>query len=204
MAGIVGLTELQHTNGTNAMTIGTDGSVTNLSGNSYFVNNVTVSSPQTEFEVALPAHATTNGVKCIDIFIKGITTNQNAYIKFSNKSEDGYTDGGYGRSFNFLTGSTHSQNSGNSDANLANCMVVAYYQGTYDIMINCQLIDPSTNLWAFAGFASGDNSTTPVSGRSISHNALGANKPMIGFKIRAEATNSMVTSSMVVGYKYTI
>ena len=60
---------IEHTNGTNAMTIGTDGSVTNLSGNSYFVNNITVSSPQTEFEVDLPAHATTNGVKCIDIFI---------------------------------------------------------------------------------------------------------------------------------------
>ena len=79
----------------------------------------------------------------------------------------------------------------------------AYYAGLYDICIDGLLVDPSVNRWAFQIHSNSTNSSTPVSGQTLGHNDLGANKPLKGFRIESTNTNGIGVGSLKYAYSYT-
>lgn len=93
---------------------------------------------------------------------------------------------------------------GNTDANQNNAMAIGYYGGTYNIVIDCFLIDPSTNRWVMDGRCMSKDTTNGVSGNSIADNALGASKPITGFKFSSTTTNGLGVANIKYGYSYTV
>lgn len=182
----------------NGGTGNTVGSATN------YVNNLTVSGTNaTFFDTSFTGTALNGGAKTIKIFISQLVNSSNGYIHFRTIDANGTTDGGYGSSFSFNSGTTFNQNSGSGDANQGNAMAVGYYANTYNIMIDCQLIDPSTNHWVFFGFSNSVGTSTAGSGFSIAYNELGANNPITGFRWASTNTNGFNVSNMKYGYSYT-
>ena len=126
-----------------------------------YVNNLTVSGTNaTFFDTSFTGTALNGGAKTIKIFISQLVNSSNGYIHFRTIDANGTTDGGYGSSFAFTNNSNFYQNSGSGDANQANAMAVGYYANTYNIMIDCQLIDPSTNHCNFFGFSNSVGTST--------------------------------------------
>ena len=173
-----------------------------VTGATNYVNNITGSGTVTNFETNLTGKALGGGAKHIRIYIKQLSNESNGYMHFFIKSADGYTDGGYDSGFRYTTGNSHYLN-GNSDTNQANAMAIGYYSGLYNVVMECHLIDPSTNLWMMDGRCMSVSSSTPVSGDSIAYNALGANKPITGFKFQSTNSNGLGVGTMVYGYSYT-
>jgi len=169
-----------------------------------YVNGLTPSgNTVTEFETNLTGTALNGGAKTLKIFLTGMSNELSGYMHFRIKSTDGYTDGGYGASFAYVTTNTLQQN-GNTDTNQNNAMAIGYYGGTYNIVIDCFLVDPSTNRWVMDGRCMSKNGSTPVSGYSIADNALGANKPITGFKFSSTNTNGLGVPNIKYGYSYTV
>jgi len=169
-----------------------------------YVNNLSVSgsSTQTEFETNLTGTALSGGAKTLRIYLTGLSNESNGYIHFRIKSSDGYTDGGYAAAFAYNSGSSFNSN-GNTDANQNNAMAIGYYGGTYNVVIDCFLIDPSTNRWVMDGRCMAKDTTNGVHGNSIADNALGANKPITGFKFSSTNVNGLGVANIKYGYSYT-
>jgi len=170
-----------------------------------YVNNLSVSgsSTQTEFETNLTGTALSGGAKTLKIFLTGLSNEQNGYLHFRIKSADGYTDGGYAAGFSFNSNGTFNSN-GNTDSNQNNAMAIGYYGGTYNLVIDCFLVDPSTNRWVMDGRCMSKDTTAGVSGNSIADNALGASKPITGFKFSSTTTNGLGVANIKYGYSYTV
>lgn len=210
MSSKLGVQNISHTNGTNAMTISSGGVATFPNppsglGTINYVSGLTPSgsNTQTEFETNLSGTALNGGAKTLRIFLTGMSNESSGYMHFRIKSTDGYTDGGYNASFAYVTTNNLQQN-GNTDANQNNAMAIGYYGGTYNIVIDCFLVDPSTNRWVMDGRSMSKNGSTPVSGYSIADNALGANKPITGFKFSSTNTNGLGVPNIKYGYSYTV
>ena len=170
-----------------------------------YVTNQSVSgsSTQTEFECNLTGTALSGGAKTLKIFLTGVSNESNGYLHFRIKSADGYTDGGYEAAFAFHTGNSPNSN-GNTDSNQNNAMAIGYYGGTYNLVIDCFLVDPSTNRWVMDGRCMSKQGATPVHGNSIADNALGASKPITGFKFSSTNTNGLGVANIKYGYSYTV
>lgn len=189
---------------TGVLPIANGGTGNAIGSTTTYVNNLTVSgSNVTSFDTNFTGTALNGGAKGIKIFLTQLGNNNNAYLHFRTLDANGTTDGGYNATFQFNTGSTPNAN-GNTDSNQANAMAVAYYAGTYNIVIDCQLIDPSTNLWAFSGMANSVLTNAPVSGGSIAYNALGSNNPITGFRWASTTTNGLAIGNLKYGYSYTV
>ncbi len=169
-----------------------------------YVNNLSVSgsSTQTEFETNLTGTALSGGAKTLRIFMTGLSNESNGYMHFRIKSSDGYTDGGYAAGFAYNSGSSFNSN-GNTDANQNNAMAIGYYGGTYNIVVDCFLIDPSTNRWIMDGRSMSKDTSAAVHGNSIADNALGASKPITGFKFSSANSNGLGVANIKYGYSYT-
>jgi len=191
---------------TTAMSVNSSGVVsfnTAQTGVVNYVNGLTGSGSVTLFDTNFSGAALNGGAKTIKIFISQLVNSSNGYMHFRTIDANGTTDGGYGSSFSYNTGSTFNQNSGSGDANQANAMAVGYYANTYNIMIDCQLVDPSTNRWVFFGFCNSLSTSTANSGFSIAYNALGADNPITGFRFQSTNSNGFDVSNMKYGYSYT-
>ena len=169
-----------------------------------YVTNQSVSgsSTQTEFECNLTGTALSGGAKTLKIFLTGVSNESNGYLHFRIKSADGYTDGGYAAGFAYNSGSSFNSN-GSSDSNQNNAMAIGYHGGTYNVVIDCLLIDPSTNRWIIDGRSMSKDTSTAVHGNSIADNALGASKPITGFKFSSANTNGLGVANIKYGYSYT-
>ena len=206
MSSTIGVQNIAHTNGTNAMTVDSGGVATFSNppsglGTINYVNNLTVSGTTVQtFDTNLSGSALNGGAKSLRIFFSGLNNTSNNYILFQILSEDGATDGGYGSSFAFRDGGTLSQNAG-TDPNLATALGLGYWDATYTGVVECNLIDPSTNHWLISGKICGD---LAVSGSSIGYNVLGANKPITGFRFKNGSANGFNITSLKYGYSYTI
>ena len=221
MSGIIEATNLQTANiksttGNTAITVAANGNTT-VGGTATFsnppsglgtinyVNGLGVSgTTATFFDTSFTGTALNGGAKTIKIYISQLVNSSNGYIHFRTIDANGTTDGGYGSSFAFTNNSDFYQNSGSGDANQANAMAVGYYANTYNIMIDCQLVDPSTNRWVFFGFSNSVGTSTAGSGFSIAYNDLGANNPITGFRFASTNTNGFNIGSMKYGYSYTV
>jgi len=210
MASTLKVDTIAHTGGTSAMTMASNGTVSFVNKptgtGDVIVNGLTSSAGATasSFETDLTGTALSGGAKYIKIYISNLIVLTNNYIHFSIKSADGYTDGGYDSAFRYTTGNGHYLNSGSGDANQAAKMSIGYYAGSYNIAINCMLIDPATNLWVMEGQGYNFGSNTANSGGSMAHSALGANKPITGFKMSSGSANQYNVTSMKYGYSYSV
>ena len=168
-----------------------------------YVNNLGVGGTNvTFFDTSFTGTALNGGAKAFKVFMTELNNGSNNYMHFRTLDANGTTDGGYAATFQFATGSTFNQN-GNTDSNQNTAMALGYYAGSYTIVIDCQLIDPSTNMWVFKATSNSVNASTPTSGSSIAYNTLGSNNPITGFRISSTATNGLGIGSLKYGYSYT-
>ena len=169
-----------------------------------YVTNLSVSgsSTQTFFDTNLTGTALNGGAKTLRIFMTGLSNESNGYIHFRTLDANGTTDGGYAAGFAYNTGNTFNSN-GNTDANQNNAMSIGYYGGTYNIVVDCFLVDPSTNRWIMDGRSMSKDTTAAVHGNSIADNILGANNPITGFRWASTNTNGLGVSNIKYGYSYT-
>ena len=167
-----------------------------------FVNGLTVSGTNvSNVETNLTGTALNGGAKTIRISLSGLNNRANGYMFFSIKSADGYTDNGYSSAFKFDSNATRSMN-GSSDSNLNSHMAFGYYGGLYNVIFDCHLIDPTNNHWVFEGRIFSYDTATGVSGMSVAHNILGANKPITGFKISSGGNGNSGAEYDISNLKY--
>ena len=188
---------------TGVLPIANGGTGNTVGSTTTYVNNLGVAGTNvTSFDTDFTGNALNGGIKAFKVFMTELNNGSNNYMHFRTLDSSGATDGGYNATFQFATGSTYNQN-GNTDTNQANAMALGYYAGSYTIVIDCQLIDPSTNMWVFKATSNSVNASTPTSGSSIAYNTLGASKPITGFRISSSATNGLGIGSLKYGYSYT-
>ena len=188
---------------TGVLPVANGGTGNTVGSTTTYVNNLGVAGTNvTSFDTNFTGNALNGGIKAFKVFMTELNNGSNNYMHFRTLDSSGATDGGYNATFQFATGSTYNQN-GNTDTNQANAMALGYYAGNYTIVIDCQLIDPSTNMWVFKATSNSVNASTPTSGSSIAYNTLGASKPITGFRISSSATNGLGIGSLKYGYSYT-
>ena len=188
---------------TGVLPVANGGTGNTVGSTTTYVNNLGVAGTNvTSFDTNFTGNALNGGIKAFKVFMTELNNGSNNYMHFRTLDSSGATDGGYNATFQFATGSTYNQN-GNTDTNQANAMALGYYAGSYTIVIDCQLIDPSTNMWVFKATSNSVNASTPTSGSSIAYNTLGASKPITGFRISSSATNGLGIGSLKYGYSYT-
>ena len=147
MAGIVGLTELQHTNGTSAATINTSGVVDFSNPPTGVIKSGTIIESTSGTAVDFTGIPTTN-VQNITVLLSSVSTSGNSNLLLQLGHSGGFETSGYLGTIG---------NTGGGILVTSGVGITYSINNTYSThsQLTCWLVDPSTNTWSISSLGSG-------------------------------------------------
>ena len=147
MAGIVGLTELQHTNGTSAATINTSGVVDFSNPPTGVIKSGTIIASTSGTAIDFTGIPTTN-VQNITVLLSSVSTSGNSNLLLQLGHSGGFETTGYLGSIG---------NTGGDILVTSGVGITYSINNTYSThsQLTCWLVDPSTNTWSISSLGSG-------------------------------------------------